>query len=187
VRRILTLTSLLACCGLAVGCKPKEDAAPPPQGKPVWEYTSGQEGSRQTFYASLRSTNAPQGGGAAILTLIKHKGDTYADNTAPVIVLKSGRFHCSGPAGDGACQVAMTVDARAPQAVNGFDVGCGAGQCLMISAPAERGLTPQGEPLIDVLRNAKAITLELPLYRLGDFAYRFDTAGLKWSRQNDRR
>ena len=70
----------------------------------------------------------------------------------------------------------QSLVADAPRHINAVDVGCGAGQCLMISAPAERGRTPQGEPLIEVLRHAASITLDLPLDRLGSFAYRFDTA-----------
>jgi len=187
MRRALRFLPLLLCCALLPGCKPRDEAAPKaPEGKPHWEYASGPEGPQRTFtfYASLRSSNAPTGGAPASLLLLKHKGDTYADNNAPVIVLKNGRFHCTG--GAGPCSVTMTVDAKAPQTVNGFDADCGASQCLMISAPAETGRTPQGEPLIEVLRHARTVVLELPLDRHGDFPYRFDTAGLAWSRQTDR-
>jgi hypothetical protein len=195
MRRDLLFASLLAGCAVLAGCKPRENgagAAPP--GKPVWHCTVETDAARNTtvFYAWLLSSNAPvlkypyRGAAPVRLLLSKHKGDAYRDSTAPVLVLANGRFHCVGGALAGSCRVTMTVDGGAPQTVNAFDAACPPNRCLMISMPAETGRRPDGEPLIERLRTARTVVLDLPLEQHGDFSYRFDTAGLKWSRETDR-
>jgi hypothetical protein len=163
--------------------------------KPVWKYSEHVDKMRGhiSWTATLKSSNRPElefpyeGGSPTYLRLSKLQGDP-SDNYGPEIVLENGQFDCSLYGGGNSCLITVKVDDEKPRDLRGVSSDCGSAKCLRLfdEAAIEQGGQVY-QPVIDMFRRSKHVTIELPLYQYGSYQYEFDTQNLQWARQTDRR
>lgn len=165
---------------------------------PVWEYTNGEDDMRNQRWweASLQSENAPeldfpyQGGSPVWLVLHNKEGDP-PDNSSPTLVLEKGQYDCHSYDYSNLCVISVSIDGGEPIELTGARDDCGKNQCLDLTRRAEDEVGPGGvdthaESVVSIIRRAKTLTIEVPLYRFGFFQYHFKPAGLVFAPQTDR-